>query len=127
MTPDPLLVVASIALLNGTRRLVDAAVPMSAEVAEQALISYVSRSAPSEHAARQLIAAEGGWIGTVRSLFIRMRAKAIAARAAGVLPRTSVSHTLCEAAAVLRRAGVPMPSDAAAEAMARKCFLLGED
>lgn len=127
MSPNPFLVVASIALLNATRKLVDAAVPMSPEVAEQALIAYVSRSAPSEHAARHLVAAEGGWLGAVRNLFIRMRAKALAARAEGILPRPSVCHTLCESAAVLRRAGIAMPADAEAEAMARKCFLLGKD
>ena len=103
--------ITGIAVLNGTRKLVDAAVPMSPEVAEQALLAYVAKSAPSDASARQAIAAAGGWLGCVRHLYGRMRAKALASTTLGKLPIPSVCHTLMEALAVLNRARIALPTD----------------
>lgn len=102
--------VTALAVMNGVRKLVDAAVPMSTEVAEQALVAYVARSSTSDAVARAAVAAAGGWLGCVSTLFIRMRSKAQAAKVAGELPRPSVCHTLLEAAAVLNRARVALPT-----------------
>lgn len=111
-TPAPVFTaVTALALMNGGRRLVDAAVPMSSEVAEQALVAYVARSSPSDAAARAAITAGGGWLGCVATLYVRMRSKALAATQDGGLPNPSVCHTLMEAAAVLRRARVALPTE----------------
>jgi hypothetical protein len=115
---------ARIALLNGVRELVDAGVPMSPEVAEQALIARIAGSAPSDAVAREVVAEAGGWLGCVRSLCVRMRGKAFSLRDHGEELTPTVCHTLCEAGLVLQRAGLDLPGDAEAQAVADTCIVI---
>lgn len=104
--------VTGIAVLNGTRLLVDAGRTMSPEVAEQALCAYVSRASSSRAIGRAAVAAAGGWLGCVAALYGRMRAKALAFAHDDAPVSATVAHTLIEAARVLTRAGIALPSDA---------------
>jgi hypothetical protein len=103
--------VTCLAVLNGTRLIVDAGKLLPPATAERELITYVTRSAPSDAAARQAVAADGGWIGCVEHLYGRMRAKSLALRKMDRPPVASIDHTLIESARVLSAAGRALPDD----------------